>query len=68
MLLPVEEGPGWLRLLSKFNPLTHIVDAERLLFDGVFDDRHVLYGVLSGLAMAVVGLVVGIRAMHRATA
>ena len=68
MLLPVEEGPGWLRTLSKFNPLTHIVDAERLLFDGVIDDRHVLYGTLSALGLAVVGLVVGVRAMHRATA
>jgi ABC-2 type transport system permease protein len=68
MLLPVEEGPGWLQLLSEFNPLTHIVDAERLLFDGVFDDRHVLFGTIAALGMAVVGLVVGVRAMHRATA
>ena len=68
MLLPVEDGPAWLRTLSRFNPLTHIVDAERLLFDGVFDDRKVLYGAISALLMAVVGLVVGIRAMHRATA
>jgi ABC-2 type transport system permease protein len=68
MLLPIEEGPAWLRTLSKFNPLTHIVDAERQLFDGNLVDRHVLYGVVAAVGLAIVGLTVGVRAMHRATA
>ena len=34
MLLPVEAGPGWLQALSKWNPLTYVVDAERALFNG----------------------------------
>jgi len=68
MLLPIEDGPGWLRFLSKFNPLTHVVDAERRLFDGDLADVHVLYGVLAAAALAVVGLTVGVRAMKRATA
>ncbi len=68
MLLPIEDGPGWLRFLSKFNPLTHIVDAERRLFDGDLTDVHVLYGLLAAGGVAVVGLVVGIRSMKRATA
>ncbi len=68
MLLPIEDGPGWLRFLSKFNPLTHIVDAERLLFDGDLADAQVLYGVLAAVGVAVVGLTVGVRAMQRATA
>jgi ABC-2 type transport system permease protein len=68
MLLPIEDGPGWLRFLSKFNPLTHIVDAERRLFDGDLADVHVLYGALAAGGLAVVGLAVGINAMKRATA
>jgi ABC-2 type transport system permease protein len=68
MLLPIEDGPGWLRFLSKFNPLTHIVDAERRLFDGDLVDVHVAYGVAAALGMAVVGLVVGVRAMQKASA
>ena len=68
MLLPIEEGPGWLRFLSQFNPLTHIVDAERLLFDGVILDAQVFYGVLAAGGLAVVGLAVGVRAIERATA
>jgi ABC-2 type transport system permease protein len=68
MLLPIEDGPGWLRFLSKFNPLTHVVDAERALFGGVVADRHVVYGALAAAGVAAVGLGVGVRAMHRATA
>jgi ABC-2 type transport system permease protein len=68
MLIPIEDGPQWLQTLSQFNPLTHIVDAERLLFDGVFDDIEVLWGTVSALGLAVVGLAVGVRAMRRATA
>lgn len=67
MLLPIEDGPAWLRTLSTFNPLTHIVDAERQLFAGHLTDRHVLYGILAAVGLAIVGLGVGIRAMKRAT-
>ena len=28
MLLPIDNGPGWLQTLSKFNPLSYVVDAE----------------------------------------
>ena len=34
MLLPIDGGPGWLQTLSKFNPLTYVVNAERALFNG----------------------------------
>jgi ABC-2 type transport system permease protein len=67
MLLPIEDGPGWLRFLSKFNPLTHIVDAERALFAGDLADRHVAYGVLAAAGVALVGLAVGVRSRQRAT-
>ncbi|MBP2471276.1 ABC-2 type transport system permease protein [Crossiella equi] len=36
MLLPMDAAPGWLYTLSRLNPLTHVVDAERALFAGDF--------------------------------
>lgn len=67
MLLPLEDGPGWLQTLSRFNPLTHIVDAERALFAGELGDKVVLWGVLAAVGTAAVGLTVGVRAMQHAT-
>ncbi|MET0883134.1 MAG: ABC transporter permease [Acidimicrobiales bacterium] len=67
MLLPLDDAPGWLQALSKINPLTHIVDAERALFAGDVTDPVVLWGALSAAGLALVGLTVGIRAMQRAT-
>jgi ABC-2 type transport system permease protein len=67
MLLPLETGPGWMRAVSHFNPLAHMVTAERLLFAGTVSDRAVLWGAIAAVATAAVGLVVGIRAMRRST-
>ncbi|MDP3889997.1 ABC transporter permease [Nocardioides sp.] len=67
MLLPVENGPTWLRTASQINPLTHVVDAERALFAGTFPVGTVLGGVAAAAAVAVVGLWVGLRAMHRSS-
>lgn len=67
MLLPLEDGPGWLQTMSKVNPLTHIVDAERALFAGDLGDQVVLWGALAAAGTALLGLTVGVRAMRRAT-
>ena len=40
MLLPVDDGPGWLRFASQLNPLTYVIDAERVLFAGDVPGRH----------------------------
>jgi ABC-2 type transport system permease protein len=47
MLLPVDAGPGWLRGLSRANPLTYIVDAMRGLFTGSFDPGRAAVGLNS---------------------
>jgi ABC-2 type transport system permease protein len=65
MLLPIDDGPGWLRTMSRFNPLTYVVDAERALFNGEVASTTVLGGLVSAAAVAAVGLAVGIRAMRR---
>lgn len=68
MLLPLDGGPAWLRALSRLNPLTYLVDAERALFNGEIISATVGGGVLAAVVVAAVGLLVGTRAMRRAVA
>lgn len=63
MLLPVDNGPGWLQAASKANPLTYIVDAQRALFAGDFTGDVLVGGIVAAVAMAALGLLVGTRAM-----
>lgn len=65
MMLPLESGPAWMRVASRFNPLTYIVEAERTLFTGTLWDATVVWGLLSALATCAVGLWVGIRTVRR---
>lgn len=64
MLLPVDNGPGWLQTMSRFNPLTYVVDAERVLFNGELASSTVLAGVASAALVCAFGLTVGARAMR----
>jgi ABC-2 type transport system permease protein len=66
MLLPVDNGPGWLRAMAAFNPLTYIVDAERALFNGEIASGTVVAGLAAAVLVALGGLLVGTRAMRRA--
>lgn len=67
MLLPVDDGPGWLRFLSQLNPLTYVIDAERALFAGTFPAGTVLAGAGAAVVVAGLGLVVGLRSMARSS-
>jgi ABC-2 type transport system permease protein len=65
MLLPIDGGPGWLQTLSKFNPLSYVVDAERALFNGDIWAGTTLTGTVAAVAVGALGLLVGVRAMRR---
>jgi ABC-2 type transport system permease protein len=67
ILLPIEDGPGWLRTMSLLNPLTYVVDAERALFDGRFESAVLVPGLVAAVVVAVLGLTVGMRAMRRSS-
>jgi ABC-2 type transport system permease protein len=67
MLLPVDNGPGWLRFLSQLNPLTYVIDAERALFAGTWPGDTVLAGAMAAAIVAALGLTVGLRAMNRSS-
>ncbi|MBB2948016.1 ABC-2 type transport system permease protein [Actinoplanes lutulentus] len=65
VLLPLDNGPGWLRALSHINPMTYVVNAERALFNGDVLTRSTLEGVIAATVVAVLGLLIGVRAMQR---
>ncbi|HZB34152.1 MAG TPA: ABC transporter permease [Streptosporangiaceae bacterium] len=66
MLLPIDGAPGWLRFLSRLNPLSYVVDAERALFNGDIVSATVGGGLLAAVVVAVLGLFLGTRAIRRA--
>ncbi len=65
MLLPLDDAPEWMRAVASVNPVNWVVQAERALFAGDLGDVTVLWGWVSALAVAVVGLIVGVRAIRR---
>jgi ABC-2 type transport system permease protein len=65
LLLPLDNGPEWMRVAAALNPVRYVVDAERALFAGDFGSPSVLWGFAAAVILAVVGLAVGIRAMKR---
>ncbi|MTV27440.1 ABC transporter permease [Nitriliruptoraceae bacterium ZYF776] len=66
LMLPLDLAPGWMRTAAQVNPLTYVVEAQRALFVGRFDDPNVWQGLVAVLALAVIGLWLGTRAMRRA--
>ena len=67
MMLPLESGPRWMQVAAGFNPLTYVVDAERVLFGGTFADPAVLYGAAAAILTCALGLWVGVRAIRGST-
>jgi ABC-2 type transport system permease protein len=67
VLLPMELAPRWLYLASRFNPLTYLVEAERVLFAGQVLSVAVLRGVLVAGLVALVGLTIGTRTIRKAS-
>jgi ABC-2 type transport system permease protein len=51
VLLPMDRAPGWLYWLSRANPLTYVVEAEREVIGGNYGEQVVLVGALVALAL-----------------
>lgn len=64
MLLPLDEGPGWMKTVATVNPVHWVVQVERHLLTGDFMAMPVLWGALAAIGLAAVGLFAGIRAMR----
>jgi ABC-2 type transport system permease protein len=67
MMLPLEAGPRWIQVLGQFNPLTYIVNAERALFAGTFNDPAIAWAVLAAVITCIAGLWVGVKQVARST-
>jgi len=67
MLLPLDGGPAWMKAVSTVNPINWVVQAERALFAGDLGALTVLWGWIAALALAALGLWVGIRSMRRSS-
>lgn len=67
VLLPLDTAPSWMRALSRVNPLTYVVEAERALFAGQLAGTSILYGTVSAFGFAVAGVLIGARAMRYAS-
>jgi len=64
VLLPMSNGPRWLYWLSRVNPLAHVVDAER----SIFNTGSVLFGLIAVAALVLAGVFYGVRTFHRESA
>lgn len=65
ILLPMTLAPGWLRTVSNVNPVKHIVDALRALFQGQVWSGTVGVGLLIGAALIAAGMAFGTRTFQR---
>ncbi|WP_424186070.1 ABC transporter permease [Actinokineospora sp. G85] len=68
VLLPMDQAPGWLYTVSRFNPVSYVVEAERSLFAGQVLEWTTLWGVLVCAGLAATGLTLGTRTIRRTTA
>lgn len=68
ILLPMTLAPVWLRTVANVNPVKHIVDALRSLFQGHVFNGTVGVGVLFGAALIAAGMAFGTRTFQRDSA
>ncbi len=70
ILLPITAGlaPGWLYTLSRINPFSHIVEAERASFRGDFTTDGLLTGSLVLAALTVLAVWWGASTFRRENA
>jgi ABC-2 type transport system permease protein len=70
ILIPITTGlaPGWLYTVSRINPFTHIVDADRAAFRGDYALDSLFTGVVVLAVMAVLAVWWGARTFQRENA
>ena len=68
IFLPMTMAPRWLQVLSDFNPLKHIVDGVRAMFQGDLGASVALQGIAWTLGLLAIGVFVGTRTFQRENA
>ncbi|MET7866430.1 ABC transporter permease [Micromonospora taraxaci] len=65
VLLPMDRAPDWLYYLSRLNPLSYVVEAERELISGNYDQQIVLIGVAVAIGLLVLSTTWSLRLLRR---
>lgn len=70
ILLPITSilAPNWLYVVSRINPFTYIVEAERASFRGDITFNGLFTGAVVVLVLAILGMWWGTRTFHRENA
>lgn len=68
ILLPLTLAPHWLRVVASINPLSHVVDAARALFNGQLTDVVVGQGLIILVALTGLALWWAARSFRQAIA
>lgn len=67
ILLPMSLAPGWLQILSDFNPIKHVVEGLRAVFRGEITSAETLAGFIVAIAFLVIGAWFGARVFRNQT-
>ena len=67
MLLPLDAAPGWMQAVASVNPINWVVQAERALLAGDVAATAVVWGWVAALALAALGLAIGVRAIRKSS-
>ncbi|WP_327091556.1 ABC transporter permease [Nonomuraea sp. NBC_01738] len=65
VLLPMDFGPAWLYAISRANPLTHVVDAERAIVAGDLTSTTVLVGAAVAVGLFVLSMGWAVRTFRK---
>jgi ABC-2 type transport system permease protein len=68
ILLPMSLAPRWLRVLSRVNPISHVVDGARAAVQADASLTAIVVGLAAATALAAAGITVGTRTFHRESA
>jgi len=64
VFFPLDNFPGWMKILAQFLPLTHAVEVSRAVYSGIYPTR-ILFNIAIGLGLGVLAFVIGVRRMKK---
>lgn len=65
--VPLELLSGWLETAARFNPITYVLEAMRLLINSGWDGAALLQGVVACLILAVITYALAVTALRART-
>lgn len=66
VLLPLSMGPQWLQFMAHFNPMYYVVEASRVLGNGILDSMKVWQAFIVMIPLTAIVLWWSTRVYHKA--